>query len=197
MRARAGTGALVVLAHVTVACVGVDPTLRPGPATSSAETVAERPTTDAQRSGRARVRLEATGRARGLIRTGIADVKRLGLWDDLTRHLYLIKIDSRLGRLNVPEDGHLADTYFTGVIDERGAGALCDIMFFPTAIGDDLGRWAIYYSQGRLPEPPPSPRDFWVAVLGHELAHCLGDGSGEAVAERWEARVLAAARAHL
>ena len=179
----------MLLALVMVACVGEDPTLRPGPAGSPAETVAERPTTDPQRSGRARVQLEARRRARGLIATGIADVKRLGLWDDLTRHLYLIKIDSRLGRLNVPEDGHLADTYFTGVIDERGAGALCDIMFFPTAVHDDLVRWRTYYGQGRIADVPPSLRAFYGSLVAHELAHCAPGARGEPAARAWERRV--------
>lgn len=155
-----------------------DPT---GPATPAA-----RPTTRPKRGPV--VKLEAVGYARPLLRQGIGDLKRIGFWDDLTAHLYLINLDSRFGRLNVPKDGHLADAYFTGTIDAGGAGALCDVMFFPTAIRDDLRRWRLYYSQGRIAEVPPSLEVFYSSLIAHELAHCSLGARGEPAAQAWERR---------
>ncbi|MDQ3941100.1 MAG: hypothetical protein M3238_07110, partial [Actinomycetota bacterium] len=129
-----------------------------------------------------------------LLTTAIEDVKAIGFWDELTAHLYLVKIDSRRGRLNVPTDGHLADTYYTGVIDERGAGPLCDVMFFPTAVADDLVRWRDYFADGRIAEAPPSLGDFYASLLAHELAHCGTGPRGEPVARAWERRARAALR---
>lgn len=140
------------------------------------------------------MQLEAIGYARPLLRRAIEDVKRIGFWNDLTRHLYLINIDSRLGTLNVPPDGHLADAYYTGTIDERGAGALCDIMFFPTAVTQDLSRWRLFYSQGRIAEPPPTLQDFYASLVAHELAHCRPGPRGEPVARSWERRARDALR---
>jgi hypothetical protein len=94
----------------------------------------------------------------------------------------------------VPSDGHLADAFLTAQIDKRGAGSLCDILFFPQAMTDDLVRYENFYEQGLLPDPTPTLRQFWVSILGHELAHCLRHGSGEPVAERWEKKVLDRAR---
>ena len=125
----------------------------------------------------------------------IKDLKKVKLWKPLTEHLYVIKIGSRLGRPSVPEDGHLADAYLTAQIDDDGVGgSLCDIMFFPTAMADDLRRWRTYNAQGLLVDPAPTGRQFWAAILAHELAHCLDHGKGEPAAERWEARALEALR---
>lgn len=158
----------------------------------------ERPTTPAARPPLARpgpkVENVALGASRARLDQAISDLRRVGLWDDLTRHLYRVKLASRLGRVNVPEDGHLADAVLTAVIDDDGQGALCDVMFFPTALRDDLARWRAYFSQGLLDEPPPPARHFWAAIVAHELAHCLGHGRGEEVAERWEARALTVLR---
>src|SRR5688500_15345239 len=43
-----------------------------------------------------------------LIRRGIADIKRLGLWEPLTKHLHVAKINAYAGTHNAPDDGHLA-----------------------------------------------------------------------------------------
>jgi len=141
---------------------------------------------------RIRVRVEnrALGSSARLVRRAVRDLKRLGLWEPLTRHLYVVALGSRLGRDDVPRDGHLADAYVTGLVEEEGAGALCDIMFFPTAVTDDLARWRTYHASGYIGDPPPSPRQFWAALLAHELGHCMEGPRGERVAERWERRAL-------
>jgi hypothetical protein len=139
--------------------------------------------------------MEAKGSARPLLIQAVADLKRIGFWDDLTAHLYVLRIDSRVGRLNVPRDGHLADAYYTGAIDDRGAGELCDVMFFSTAISDDLERWNGFWDAGRIAEPPPSLQDFYASLLAHELAHCRHGPRGEPEAVRWEQRAREALRA--
>lgn len=118
------------------------------------------------------------------------DLKRIGLWRALTDHLYEIELDSRPGRANVPEDGHLADAYFTGIVDRRGGGPVCDIMFFPSAVAVDLVRWREYYAVGRIASAPPTRRAFYGGLLAHELAHCRRGARGEAVARAWEERAL-------
>ena len=148
---------------------------------------------------RPRVENSATGRSGRLIARAVLDLKRLGLWRRLTRHLYRIYLSSREGAINIPDDRHLADALLTAQIDRRGSGALCDIRFYPAAIARDLERQRDYFEGGRLPSPPPSPRQFWVSVLGHELAHCLPHPDplrqvGERTARRWERKVLDAAR---
>jgi hypothetical protein len=102
----------------------------------------------------------------------------------------VIELGSRLGRENIPRDGHLADAYVTGLVEKRGAGALCDIMFFPTAVTDDLARWRSYHANGYIEDPPPTLRQFWVGLLAHELGHCVEGPRGEKVAEMWERRAM-------
>ena len=136
----------------------------------------------------------AHGHSKRLVANAITDLKKEGLWKPLTKHLYVIKIGSRLGRSNVPDDGHLADAYLTAQIDDGIGGSLCDIMFFPTAMSDDLARWRSYNAQGLLDDPAPTRRQFWASILAHELAHCLDHGSDEKVAEKWEAKALEAVR---
>ncbi len=136
----------------------------------------------------------ALGGSKRLVNTAIGDLKKVGLWRPLTNHLYSLKFATRLGRLNVPEDGHLADAYLTAAINGNEGGAACDVMFFPTAMADDLARWRTYHSQGLLADPAPTLRQFWGSIMAHELAHCLKHGRGEPTAERWEARALAALR---
>jgi hypothetical protein len=137
-----------------------------------------------------RVENDAFGSSARLVRRAVRDLKRLDLWRPLTDHLYVIEVGSRLGRDNVPRDGHLADAYITGLVEEEGAGALCDILFFPTAITDDLARWRTYHANGYLEAPPPTLRQFWAGLLAHELGHCMEGPRGERVAERWERRAL-------
>ncbi len=147
----------------------------------------------------------AFGPSKRLARKAVADLKRLGYWRPLTKRLYVVRIQSRLGKIAVPDDGHLADVLLQAQVDRDRAGALCNIMFFPTAIREDLERWRDYWAAGYMEDPPPTERQFWVAILAHELAHCIVTEekrqgvkvpvmSGEDVAERWEAKVLAQAR---
>jgi hypothetical protein len=144
-----------------------------------------------------RVRNDAFGPSVRFVGRAVRDLKRLDLWGPLTDHLYVIEVGSRLGRDNIPRDGHLADAYITGLVEEEGAGALCDIMFYPTAITDDLARWRTYHAGGYLEAPPPSLRQFWAALLAHELGHCMEGPRGERVAERWERRALRRFKARL
>jgi len=139
--------------------------------------------------------IESAGRIKHLLTTAVGDLKAVGLWKPLTRHLYEIKLDSRAGGANVPDDGHLADAYFTGVVDRRGAGPVCDVMFFPSAVTDDLNRWQQYYGAGLMAESPPSVRAFYGSLVAHELAHCRPGARGEAVARAWEERALGLLRA--
>lgn len=131
---------------------------------------------------------EALGPSHRHVRQAIADLKRIGLWDRLTRRLFVINFDSRLGRDDIPTDGHLADAYFGVLLDiEKEGGTSCDIMFFTTAISDDLGRWRSYYSQGLIDEAPPDNlRQFWGSLMAHELGHCQEGPHGEPAAEVWE-----------
>ena len=139
---------------------------------------------------RARVENNAFGTSARLVQRAIRDLKRLDLWGPLTHHLYVIELGSRLGRDDVPRDGHLADAYVTGLVEEEGAGALCDIMFFPTAVTDDLARWRTYHANGYIDDPPPSLRQLWAGLLAHELGHCVEGPRGERVAEKWERRAM-------
>jgi hypothetical protein len=179
----------LVGAFVLISCTG-----DPAPRARDSERP-ERPVEDViQERGptriRARVENNAFGSSARLVRRAVRDLKRVHLWGRLTRHLYVIELGSRLGRDNVPRDGHLADAYITGVVEEEGAGALCDIMIFPTAVADDLARWRIYHASGYIEEPAPSLRQLWAALLAHELAHCMEGPRGERVAEMWERRAM-------
>lgn len=110
------------------------------------------------------------------------------MWGELTDHLYAVELDSRSGSANAPEDGHLADAYFTGIVDNDGGGVVCDIMFFPSAVTADLVRWRSYYANGLVAETPPSMRAFYGSLVAHELAHCRRGPRGEGVAQSWEKR---------
>lgn len=136
----------------------------------------------------------ATGRHRRMVQRSIRDLKKIGLWRDLTRELFVIEISARPGRRFVPEDAHLADAFRT--IDIRGdrAGVLCDITFYPTAMTDDLVRWTSYHDRGLISDSPPTRRQLWAAVLAHELAHCFKRRNRESDAREWEERALGALR---
>jgi hypothetical protein len=137
------------------------------------------------------------------VKQAIADLKTVGLWDALTKHLYRIDVKVRPGESGVPEDRHLADARFLRAEIARGTydypkGSYCWIRFFPAAMDEDLVRWNSYYDQGLTPDPPPTVRQFWGSILGHELSHCPQKGketSPEEVALSWERRVLGALRA--
>jgi hypothetical protein len=158
-----------------------------------------RPTASARRGITTPERLILTnaafGRSSGRVDQAVADLKKVELWRKLTGHLYELKIGSRLGLESIPDDGHLADAYLTAKIDGDEGGSYCDIMFFPAAMAADLARWENYYRSDLLDDPPPSSRQFWASILGHELAHCQRGRNGEPAALKWEDRVLAAVRA--
>jgi hypothetical protein len=114
------------------------------------------------------------------------DLKQVGLWNRLTDHLYEVRVSVRPGRSDIPSDRHLADAYPSAVAKPGGFGSLCDIAFYPAAIAADLARWRRYYSEGRAGRPAATLRQYWGSILAHELAHCLGNGKGEPVADHWE-----------
>jgi hypothetical protein len=108
------------------------------------------------------------------------------------------------GEASVPNDRHLADARFWKQEIAHGTydypeGSFCWIRLFPAAMNEDLERWRSYFEQGVLAEPPPTERQFWAAILGHELSHCPRRGENtapEEVALEWEHRILAALRTH-
>ena len=171
------------------------PAPSPPPQGERAERVPSVPT-------RPKVYFGEMGGSRAEVEGAIADLKTVGLWDDLTKHLYRIDLKVRPGESGVPEDRHLADARFLRAQIARGTfdypkGAYCWIRFFPAAMSDDLVRWNSYYDQGLTPDPPPTERQFWGSILGHELSHCPQKGtetSPEDVALSWESRVLEALR---
>ena len=132
----------------------------------------------------------AMGKSEGRVRRAIEDLKAVNLWFPLTRHLYKVKFDSRLGAVSIPDDGHLADAILTAAFDEKAQGRLCDVMFFPNAIARDVDRWHLYYAQGVTSHPPPTLRHMWAGVMAHELGHCFPGGPGEGVARKWERQTL-------
>jgi hypothetical protein len=132
----------------------------------------------------------AQGKSEKRVTRAIRDLKGVNLWLPLTRHLYKVKFDSRLGAASIPDDGHLADAILTAAFDEEAQGRLCDVMFFPNAIAQDLDRWRLYYQQGATSHPPPTLRHLWASVTAHELGHCFPGGPGEKFAQKWERRTL-------
>ena len=134
----------------------------------------------------------ALGEDRKVIAQAVEDVKATGFWRELTGHLYSVRIGLRPGEERIPEDGHLADALRTLKLDGDVGGVYCQITFYSAAMSQDLERVGEYFDQGLVSSPPPTERQFYASILGHELAHCLGKGKGEAVAQQWEARVLGA-----
>ena len=141
------------------------------------------------------VTIEAAGTVGARLRQAVKDLKAVGLWSRLTRHLFAVKLDSRGGLANVPEDQHLADAYYTGMLKQGTGGEVCDVMFFPAAVAKDLARWNDYYAAGLLAAVPPTVRQFYGSLVAHELAHCRRGPRDEDVARAWEDRAVAAFRA--
>jgi hypothetical protein len=121
-----------------------------------------------------------------LIKRGIADVKKLGLWKRLTKHLHVAKINAYGGRHNTPSDGHLADA-FPGVMEgsDEELGLSCDVVFYMAAIAKEVR----LSRQGVLVRNRPNLRITYASIVAHELAHCLRGPHGEKVARRWEYKV--------
>ena len=127
--------------------------------------------------------------ARRTVARTVRDLEAIGLWRRLTRRLYAIRLSVRGGASGVPEDMHLADASYTGLVDEHGAGSLCDVFLFARAIRNDHERQRRLHLEDRAARPP-ALRVFWASVLAHELAHCSERGQrGERWSEHWEARV--------
>ena len=112
------------------------------------------------------------------------------MWRPLTRRLAVVQVHARPGRARVPPDGHLADAYWTAVVEADAVVGLCSISFYPSAIAADRRRAAARFRHGLGPAPA-KPRAFWGALLAHELAHCLPGQPGERTARRWEREALA------
>jgi hypothetical protein len=142
-----------------------------------------------ERDATVRLENDALGPSQQRVNQAVADLKAIGLWDDLTSHLYVVNIQSRPGTSNIPDDRHLADAFLTAQIDEQGSGGLCSIMFFPAAVRGEYAELLAYAADHSTYEAP-SLRDFWASILGHELGHCFKGQPGEDVARRWEDRVL-------
>ncbi len=160
-------------------------------ATPSEATPSEREATEAP----LKVFNNAFDRSHRRVARAIRDLKTAGMWKKLiSERLYVIEIQSREGVARVPDDKHLADATLQGYIDDEGSGGRCYILFYPVAIERDLVAQQEGFELGFWDEPP-SLRQFWAAVLGHELGHCLDWDGGESVAEKWEARTLEALRA--
>ena len=150
--------------------------------------------------GRLQVKNRALGWSRRAAAQAIADLKRLGFWRRLTRGLYVINIGSRLSRHAQPQKNHLANAFASGVMDEGGSGAYCDIMFFPSVMKTSLEGWRRGTSAPAhvdVDDPAPTMRQLWASVLAHELVHCRATGNGEAAAGRMGIEVLDEARRRL
>jgi hypothetical protein len=142
-----------------------------------------------ERDATVRLENDALGASKQRVNQAVADLKAIGLWDDLTNHLYVVNVQSRPGPSNIPDDRHLADAFLTAQVDEEGSGGLCSIMFFPAAVRAEYAELLAYAAEQPTYEPP-SLRHFWASILGHELGHCFKGQPGEDVARRWEHRVL-------
>jgi len=136
-----------------------------------------------------RVVTTAAGRNRTRVRRAVRDLRAVRVWRRLTRRLVAVDIHFRPGRARAPADGHLADAYWTAVVEPDLVGGLCSISFYPVAIGADRRRSQRLFERGLAPQPARRP-PFWAALLAHELAHCLPGEPGEPTARRWEAKAL-------
>jgi hypothetical protein len=183
----------IALATVTIAGCTAPAAHPPAVAASLRRSPAERHVT---RPRGARVRFVATGKPATRLRHAERDLKAIRLWWPLTHHLFEVKVAVRPGQSDIPADRHLADAYISALAVQGSLKNFCDIVFYPAAIAQDLVRWQRYYSQGRSERPPATLRKYWAAVLAHELAHCLGRGKGEKVAEHWESRALKRLASH-
>ena len=122
----------------------------------------------------------------------VSDLKDLGFWRELTKHVVQVNVATRPGLERIPEDGHLADAIMNVQLEPR-AGYVCEIMIFSDALANDVTDQLGFYLDGRLSTPPPTLRQFWAVILAHEVGHCSPKGQkGEAHSTEWEQKVLAA-----
>ena len=190
---------LLVAALLSAACdASVDVSVGGSPTPSASRDAASSDATPSEREATEvplKVFNNAFDRSHRRVARAIRDLKAAGMWKKLiSERLYVIEIQSREGVARVPDDKHLADATLQGYIDDEGSGGRCYILFFPVAIERDLVAQQEGFELGFWDEPP-SLRQFWAAVLGHELGHCLDWDGGEPVAEKWEVRTLEALRA--
>jgi hypothetical protein len=176
---RWATRAAASLLIVALACTGGrEPTAGPTPdETESPREAARSP----------EVTVLASGEHAGALKRSIAGLKAVGLWDRLTADIDKLRLGANLRE--VPQDRHLASSQ---VVTTTGPGfrvRACRIEFYPSAISEDLSRQEEYHASGGGP-PPPARVDFMVALLAHELAHCLPGQPGERIAGQWERRAL-------
>jgi hypothetical protein len=166
------------------------------PTTATPSEFPEEGRTKKRQPTRPELRIDNQGHTRadrGRVARAIRTLKALGFWDDLTDHLYSVVVRTRPGERRKPADGHLADSLFTVRIGPGPDGLVCDVVIFSEALADDVVLQNSYYAQGSLSSPPPTLRQFWAVILGHELAHCTDKGQkGEKRSTRWEKRILRA-----
>ena len=125
------------------------------------------------------------------IERAIEDIKEVGVWRRLTKHLYLVKFAVYERGTMKYNKRHLANALSTVVQDEAGEFQLaCDIVFYRGTISEESERAREYQELGYRSQFPSSPRLLYAEIVGHELAHCLEGKSGEKVAQRWGKKVL-------
>jgi hypothetical protein len=201
---------LVIVSTVLIACDGRSAfdEASPLPSVAATPTDAPGPVEGAEQGERAvtipkpgRIVFHEVGIFAFEIRRAIADLKRVGVWKELTSHIFQIDLSVRSGRENIPKDDHLADARFwrapmvlgTEGVGGEQLGIYCWVRFFPSAMVQDLYRWRSLYDQGMTGRVPPSRRQFWASILGHELYHCPEAGKKtrpEPAALAWEQRIL-------
>jgi hypothetical protein len=195
LRRRAAALALAVTICLPAGCSSGSPDGRnSGPPATKAGSSAE---SSPKKRPRTKPRMFVANKAlserdRVRIRRAVKELKRLGFWKDLTRHLWQVRVSSRPGAQRIPPDGHLADSVYQ-LHRVRGTHLepVCDIFFYSRALKLDVERQAEAEAAGALTEPAPGLGQFWAVVLAHELAHCTTRGQkGEAYSTRWEDRVL-------
>ena len=168
------------------ACSSGEPEVRarPSPSPSSSPTVPD-------------LELVVDGDTKGvrLVKKGIGDVKRIGLWRPLTRDVDVIAMTAFDERWRVPPKGHLADAVLQAT-DENGVLQIrCDIQYYSHSIAKQLDVFRYDASFGLGLDRPRSLRELYAAVVAHELAHCLPGPHGEKVAQRWERKAVRRFRA--
>ena len=120
----------------------------------------------------------------------VQDLRLLGFWPRLTKHVVAVTISTRPGEASIPKDGHLADAQ-RYVRSKPTLDWACHVRIYSQALADDVDRQGVYYSEGRLASPPPTVRQFWAVIVAHEVGHCSPRGQrGEAYSTLWEERVL-------
>ena len=161
--------------------------------TEGSSSVSPAPSPSSSKVAELELILEGKGRPLALLRTGVRDVKDIGLWRPLTRHLGIVKLEAYAEAYRVPPDRHLADAVFqltdeTGELQQR-----CDVVFYTVAMADQVRIWHREVAFG-LRSRSPTLRQLYASTVAHELAHCRPGRHGEEVALRWERKAMRALR---